>query len=62
MPEPFMMRAGETKDLYIEIDFSREEMAKDVSVVVWGEDGPVKLVHDDGIPSDEWKGHMHDEF
>ena len=59
MPEPFMMRADETRDLYIEIDFTRREMAHDVSVVAWGEDGPVSLVHTGRIPSDSWEGSMH---
>jgi hypothetical protein len=55
MFEPFIMKAGDTLDLYIEMDFTRAEMAHDVSVVVWGEEGQITLNHKKGIKSDHFK-------
>ena len=51
MVGPYEMTAGEKFRIYIEIDYEHRDMPRDASVVVWGFDGPVKLVHDRGIPS-----------
>ena len=45
------MLAGQEIDFYIEIDFTRPTISKDVSVVVWGDEGPVHLTHKDNVPS-----------
>ena len=50
MLEPFEMTAGQELQMFIEMDYDRD-MARDASVVVWGFDGPVELVHNGGIPS-----------
>ena len=51
MLEPFEMYAGEEKQMFIEMDYEDRQMSRDVSVVVWGFDGEVTLVHNGGIPS-----------
>ena len=49
------MNAGETRDLWVEMDFEmRPEMSHDISVVAWGDRGVVRLQHKDGIPSDHF--------
>ena len=53
MLNPFKMSAGQTVNLYIEMDYNRK-MAKDVSVVVWGDAGKVCLEHKGGIETDEF--------
>ena len=50
MLEPFEMTAGQELQMFIEMDYE-DSLSRDVSVVVWGFDGPVKLVHNGGIPS-----------
>ena len=39
--------------MIVEMDFKRA-MAKDVSIVVWGDKGPLCLEHNDGIETDEF--------
>ena len=51
MLEPFEMTAGQELQIFLEMDYEEREMSRDASVVVWGFDGPVKLVHNGGIPS-----------
>lgn len=51
MVEPFEMTAGEERQIFIEMDFEERQMSRDASVVVWGFEGEVTLVHDGGIPS-----------
>ena len=51
MMGPYDIKAGEKFWIDIEIDYEHRDMPRDASVVVWGFDGPVKLVHDRGIPS-----------
>jgi len=51
MIEPFEMNAGETRQIFIEMDYEERQMSKDASVVVWGFDGEVTLEHNDGIQS-----------
>ena len=48
------MSAGQTLNIYIEMDYNRKDMAKDVSVVVWGDGGKVCLEHKGGIETDEF--------
>ena len=54
MLSPFQMSAGQTKTIYIEMDYNRKEMAKDVSVVVWGDKGKVCLEHKGGLETDSF--------
>lgn len=54
MFEPFTMNAGDSLNMYIEMDFTRKDMAHDVSVVVWGEKGEISLEHKGGIVSDHF--------
>ena len=51
MVEPFVMDAGEVRQIFIEMDFEDRQMSRDASVVVWGFEGEVTLVHKGGIPS-----------
>ena len=44
------MKAGETRQIYIEMDWNRP-IHRDVSLVAWGFDGEVTLVHNHGIKS-----------
>ena len=39
---------------FIEMDYNRKEMAKDVSVVVWGDKGKVCLEHKGGLETDSF--------
>ena len=54
MLNPFKMRKGQEISLYIEMDYNRKEMAKDVSVVVWGDKGKVCLEHKGGLETDSF--------
>ena len=51
MVEPFMMTAGEQRQIFIEMDYEDRQMSRDASVVVWGFEGEVTLTHNGGIPS-----------
>ena len=55
MLEPFEMTAGQELQMHIEMDFEDRDMARDASVVVWGFDGPVELVHNGGIPASSFE-------
>jgi len=55
MLEPFEMTAGQELQMFIEMDYEDRDMARDVSVVVWGFDGEVELVHNGGIPSSSFE-------
>ena len=55
MLEPFTMQAGEELSVYIEMDYNRRDMAKDVSIVAWGDKGDICIEHNDGIESDHFK-------
>ena len=54
MMTPFKMSAGQELNIVLEMDYNRQHMAKDVSVVVWGESGKVCLEHKGGIETDEF--------
>ena len=47
---PIMMDAGEEIDFFVELDYTRVDMSKDFSSVVWGDRGEVTLTHRGGIP------------
>ena len=47
------MSAGQSIEITTEWDFSKSNIAKDWSVVVWGENGPVSITHNGGWTSDE---------
>lgn len=53
MMNPFRMSAGQEITVAIEMDYNRN-MAKDVSVVVWGDEGKVCLEHKGGMETDEF--------
>ena len=55
MLEPFEMTAGQELQMFIEMDYEDRDVPRDASVVVWGFDGPVKLVHNKGIRSKSFK-------
>ena len=46
---PFELTAGEEINVFLEMDYNRPDMKKDVSVVVWGDKGEVCIQHKDGI-------------
>ena len=48
------MRAGEKRKITVVMDYEGRAMSRDLSVVVWGFDGKVKLEHNDGIPSESF--------
>ena len=64
MVEPFEMKAGETRQVFIEMNYDRIDwwsgqswpMKRDASVVAWGFDGEVTLVHNGGIESTSFPG------
>jgi len=51
MLEPFEMTAGEERRITLEMDYNEQIALRDASVVVWGFDGEVTLVHRGGIKS-----------
>ena len=53
MMNPFHMSAGEELSVWIEMDFNKP-IAKDVSVVVWGDKGKVCIEHTGGLETDEF--------
>ena len=53
MMSPFQMQAGQEINVVLEMDYNRA-MAKDVSVVVWGDAGKVCLEHKGGMETDEF--------
>ena len=55
MLNPFTMNAGEELDIFIEMDYNRREMAKDVSIVAWGDKGDICIEHKGGLESDHFK-------
>lgn len=54
MLDPFTMEAGEERSIYIEMDYNRQHMAKDVSIVAWGDEGDICIEHKGGIESDKF--------
>ena len=48
---PFAMTAGETRDVWIEMDYQNRDMAKDFSIVAWGHDGALSLTNNAGLES-----------
>ena len=50
MLDPFTMNAGDSIKMFIEMDYNRE-MAKDVSIVAWGDKGDICIEHTKGIES-----------
>lgn len=56
MLKDFKMEKGETRKVFVELDYaSRKEMARDFSVVAWGHNGRIlgrlTLTHNDDIDS-----------
>ena len=51
---PIMMKAGTTMDLSLEVDFSRMDITKDFSIVMWSEKEATTITHDDGHESDSY--------
>ena len=54
MMAPFKMSAGQELDMYLEMDYNRV-MAKDASIVAWGDKGDLCIEHTGGIKSDHFK-------
>jgi len=46
-----MLGPGETRELNILFDWTRENITKDWSATAWGELGDVKVTHNDNIPT-----------
>ena len=53
MVNPFTINAGDSVNMFIEMDYNRK-MAKDVSIVAWGEKGDICIEHKGGIESDRF--------
>jgi len=53
MMDEFEMAAGETKTVWVEMDYSAD-MMKDFSVVAWGKEGGLTLTNNQGLQSDEF--------
>jgi len=49
--KPVWMESGETRTLNLLFDWEREGVVKDWSATAWGENGEVKVMHNDGIPT-----------
>ena len=50
--DPFVMRAGESIDIVAEWNWSdRNVVAKDWSIVAWGESGDLSVTHNKGTKS-----------
>jgi len=47
--EPVWMEAGTTHTLNLHFDWTRKNVTKDWSATAWGENGEVKVEHNDGI-------------
>jgi len=61
MLEPFEMTAGEERTIILEMDWRpRQKTLRDASVVVWGFDGEVTLVHRGGILSSSFREIPHE--
>ena len=45
------MAADEVRTVFIEMDYQEREMAKDFSIVAWGDTGPITLTHMGGLSS-----------
>ena len=46
-----IVKAGETAEFEVELNWNRPGITKDWSVTAWGESGFVSVTHSDGIPS-----------
>jgi hypothetical protein len=46
-----MLGPGETRELNILFDWTRENITKDWSATAWGELGDVRVIHNDNIPT-----------
>jgi len=49
--KPYQIEAGESVDLLAAMNWNDGEQARDFSVTVWGEAGPVTITHSDGLES-----------
>ena len=49
MYEPFQMDAGEKRTITVELNWTRDRISKDFSVVVWGTCCDVCIDHNDGL-------------
>lgn len=54
MVNPFTINAGDSINMFIEMDYNRQGMAKDVSIVAWGDKGDLCIEHKGGIESDRF--------
>ena len=52
MFEPFEMEAGEKRKITVELNWNRERISNDFSVVVWGTCCDVCIDHNDGLETD----------
>ena len=52
MLEPFEMEAGEKRKITVELNWNREQISNDFSVVVWGTCCDVCIDHNDGLETD----------
>ena len=43
MSDPFIMQKGESRKVWVNIDYEGRQVPRDLSVVAWGFDGPVSL-------------------
>lgn len=50
-----MMAEGETRQIWVEMDFWDRHMYRDFSVVVWGREGELTLEHEAGFESTDFE-------
>lgn len=55
MCDPFDMAAGETLDIFVEMDYENRDSPRDFSVVAWGDTGELEIKHKKGLVSKTFK-------